>query len=277
MNHVGGVFNNTKIGTNTGVIANACGGTVNDSGILSSVELAPCIWSGAGGNDDWSNPANWVNGLTPAANHPILINGEGGKPAKVTVDIYLVVESQTLSVSAGDTLTVGRGRFPGISLTIKEQGGLLINHGTVFVSNYSRLQHDAPTAFNNKGKAHNACRGAVSASGVTGASVIQDACFWDSGGVTNNWSDAENWDADIVPNSNDAVLIRDTDGALTTVNLDESFDINSRGLLTVSDGQTLNIGPDVALRIADQSPGGSIWIDGTVNLNGGRIQNQNTG
>ena len=278
VNHVGGTLNNAAGGSSVGLITNACGGTITDSGKLSKVELVPCIWSGAGGNDYWSNPANWANGLVPPEDHPVLINSEGGKPAKVILDVYLTIQSKTLTISAKDTLTIGQGRFPGVSLTLKEPGGMLVNRGTVIISNYSRLNHDGPSTFNNvKGNVHNTCQGTVPLGGVTGAAIIQDPCFWDGGGVTNNWTDAANWDADIVPTSNDPILIRDADGEVTTVNLDKSFDINSQGYLMVSGGQTLNIGSGIVLRIADQSPGGSIWINGTLNINGGVVQNQNTG
>jgi hypothetical protein len=80
-----------------------------------------------------------------------------------------------------------------------------------------------------------------------------------------------------MPTSNDHILIRDADGAVTTVKLDKSFDINSRGSLTISGGQTLNVGPGLTLRIADQSPGGSIRNNGTLNITDATIQNQNTG
>jgi hypothetical protein len=80
-----------------------------------------------------------------------------------------------------------------------------------------------------------------------------------------------------MPTSNDHILIRDADGSVTTVKLDKSFDINSRGSLTISGGQTLNVGPGLTLPIADQSPGGSIWNNGTLNITDATIQNQNTG
>ena len=69
-NQVGAVLNNAVSGSSVGVIVNACGGTVNDYGSLEAVAPAPCIWSGAEGNDKWSNPAN---GLVPPDEHPVVI------------------------------------------------------------------------------------------------------------------------------------------------------------------------------------------------------------
>jgi len=103
-NQVGSVLNNAEGGSSVGVIANACGGTVNDSGSLEAVAPAPCIWSGAGGNDKWSNPTNWVNGLVPQDEHPVVIKGEGKSAANVILDINLAVESAGPSQGAWATL-----------------------------------------------------------------------------------------------------------------------------------------------------------------------------
>ena len=108
------------------------------------------------------------------------------------------------------------------------------------------------------------CRGSAPSGGVTGASLVKDPCFWDAGGVTSNWSEAANWDSDTLPTGDDPILIRDADGEITVANLDVSFDLNSKGSLTVAGGQTLNVTEGVTLRIANQSPGGSIWINGQI-------------
>jgi hypothetical protein len=122
-----------------------------------------------------------------------------------------------------------------------------------------------------------ACRGSAPPEGITGASMVQDACFWDAGGVTSNWSEAANWDSDTLPTPDDGILIRDADGEITEANLDVDFHLNSQGSLTVEGGHTLKIMEGVTLRIANQSPGGSIWIDGTLNIKGGTLHNHHTG
>jgi len=280
-NHVGATFNNAVGGSSVGVIVNACGGTVNDLGDLEAVSPAPCIWSGSGGNDRWSNPANWVNGLTPSHENPVVINGEGKAAANVFLDIDLVVQGWTLSVGAGDTLAIGAGG-PGadanVDLSVREPGGLLTNRGTIVVSNYSSLRRAAMATIDSAGGiVRIACRGSAPSGGVTGAPMLRDPCFWDAGGVTSNWSEAANWDSDTLPTSDDPILVRDADGEITVVNLDISFNLNSKGSLTVAGGQTLNVMEGITLRIADQSPGGSIWINGTLNLNGGTLHNHHTG
>ncbi|PKB71592.1 MAG: hypothetical protein BZY87_04910 [SAR202 cluster bacterium Io17-Chloro-G6] len=290
----GGVLNNLAGGSSTGVIIKACGGTVNDLGELGVVTPAACIWSGAGVDDKWSNAANWANDLVPPEDHPVLINGEGGGNAKVQLDINLSLQSRSLTLGPGDALTIGSGDNLGsVTLSVEQPGGHLINHGTVLVSNYSTLQSDPLATIENiTGAIRNACRGSASVGGIAGANVVQAACFWDGGGKTGNWSEAANWDSDTVPTSKDRVLI----GALTTgvsgatvntsfdptagvtgVTLDRSFDLSSLGTLTVGAGQTLNVGEGITLRIADDSPGGSIWINGTLNLNGGTLHNDKTG
>ena len=202
-NNSGGVLNNAAGGSSSGVITNACGGTINDSGALGTVILAVCIWTGAGGNDNWSNPGNWANDKVPADEHEVVINGEGSSSARVLLDIDLVLESRSLTVGSGDTLTIGSGTISTpVTLSVKGPGGVLINLGTVAIANYSTLLPDGPDNINNLGGAiKNACRGTAPSTGVIGAKVVQNACFWDGGGKTGNWSEAANWDFDLVPAS----------------------------------------------------------------------------
>jgi len=150
---VAGVLNNSARGSSQGPIINACGGIINDSGELGPVSWAPCVWSGAGGNDKWSNPANWVNGVVPPGEHPVLINGEGSAAAMVLLDFNLVIKARSLTVGAGDTLTIGEvgsGAYGRATLSVEEPGGLLINRGTVAVSNRSSLRRDPLAVFDNK-------------------------------------------------------------------------------------------------------------------------------
>ena len=278
-NNLGGVLNNLAGGSSSGVITNACGGTVNDSGELAVVVPAPCVWSGAGGNDNWSNAANWANDLVPPEEHPVVINGEGGGAATVLLNVDLALQARSLTIGPGDTLTIGAGAIAeDVTLAVKQPAGLLINRGTVAISNYSSLLPDPLATINNVGGTiRNACRGSAPFGGVIGAEVVQAACFWDGGGVTSNWSEAANWDSDTVPTSDDPVLIGAATAGVTGVTLDTSFDLSSLGILTIAAGQTLNVGDGVTLRIANQPPGGSIWINGVLNLNGGTLHNHRTG
>ena len=305
INNLGGVLNNLAGGSSSGVITNACGGTVNDYGELSAVVPAACVWTGAGGNDNWSNASNWANGLVPPEDHPVVINGEGSGNAKVILDIDLALQSRYLTIGPGGALTIGSGTIAGgATLAVKQPGGLLINRGTVAVSNYASLLSDPLATISNVGGIiRNACRGSAPFGDVIGARLVQDACFWDGGGVTNNWSEAANWDSDTVPTSDDHVLVRAattgvtggavnasfslgtigvTGGAVDTsfdfntigvsgVTLDTSFDLSSLGVLTIAAGQTLSVGEGVTLSIAGQPQGGSIWINGTLNINGGTL------
>ena len=278
-NNLGGVLNNAAGGSSSGLITNACGETVNDSGTLDAVLPAACLWSGSGSNDNWSNPVNWANGLVPPENHPVAINKEGSSNARVVLDVDLSLQSRSLTVEPGDTLTIGSGAIDDtVTLRVKEPGGLLVNRGTVAISNYSSLLVDPLATISNVGgNVRNACRGTAPFGRVMGAEVVQDACFWDGEGETNNWSEAANWDSDTVPTSNDPVLIGNLTNPVSGVTLDSSFDLNSLGILTIEAGQTLNVGQGITLRIASQPPGGSIWIKGVLNLNGGTLHSHDTG
>ena len=276
-----GVLNNSPGGSSDAKIINACGGNINDSGELGAVSLAPCVWSGAGGNDLWSNPSNWANGLVPPVEHPVVINGEVSAAAMVLLDFDLVIKARSLTVGTGDTLTIGSigsGAYGRATLSVEEPGGLLTNRGTVAISNRSSLRrYPLAVIDNTAGVVRIACRGSGPPNGVTEGSTVQDPCFWDAGGVSSNWSEAANWDSDTLPGPGEAVLVRDADGDITIVKLDISFDLCPQGSLTVAGGQTLNIAEGVSLRVAKQTPGGSIWINGTLDLNGGTLHNQSSG
>ncbi|MDA1129648.1 MAG: hypothetical protein O2913_13280 [Chloroflexi bacterium] len=281
-NKADGVLNNGSVGSSTGVIINSCGGTIIDAGNLGDVVSATCVWSGAGANPNWSNAANWANGRVPPPGHPVLINGEGGGNATVLLDVDLDIQSRSLTIGSGDTLTIGSGTAAkAATLAVKQPGGLLINSGTLAISNYSSLTIDPLVSISNIGGAiRNACRGNAPTAGVIGPQVVQDSCFWDGGGKTGNWSEAANWDSDTVPTSNDRVLLSvvAVTAGVSGVTLDHSFDLNLLGILTIPVNQTLNVGDGVTLRIANQTPGGSIWINGTLNINnGGTLHNDRTG
>ena len=280
-NQVGGELINSLTGSSIGQIVNACGGKVRDFGDLSPVYQSTCLWSGAGSDDNLSNPSNWVNGLVPPEDHPIVINGEGAGAANVVLDIDLSISSRSLSVGAGDTLNIGTGRPFGkgrASLTIKQPGGILTNLGTVVVSNYSSLKRDSLATIDNvSGTITIACRGSSPSEGVTGKTAVQDSCFWDGGGSTDNWSEAANWDSDSPPRSGDQILIRNAGGKASVVNLDKSFELNPKGSITVATGQTLNVLEGMVLSIANLSPGGAIWVNGTLNINDATLHNQSTG
>jgi hypothetical protein len=280
-NHMGGVLINSLTGSSIGPIVNACGGKVSDFGNLNSVHQSTCLWSGAGENDNWSNPSNWVNGLIPPLGHPIVIGGEGSAAANVLLDVDISISSRSLSLGAGDTLTIGAGRPFGkgrVSLAIKQPGGILANLGTIAVTNYSSLERDSLATIDNVSGAINvSCRGSSPAQGVTGKSAVQDSCFWDGGGSTNNWSEAANWDSNSPPRSSDLILIRNAGGKASVVNLNRSFELDPKGSLTVATGQTLNVLEGVVPSIANLSPGGSIWVNGTLNINDGTLHNQATG
>ena len=161
---------------------------------MGPVSLSQCVWSGAGGNDNWSNPANWVNGLVPPGRHPVVVDGEAGAAAQVLLEFDLELRSRSLTVAAGDTLTIGSGAIgKKVTLSVTGPDGLLTNGGTVAVSNYSILRRDPPATVSNAGgTVRRACHGAVDLGGFTGVVIVHDPCFWDGGGETNNWSEAAN-------------------------------------------------------------------------------------
>ena len=267
-NGLGGVLNNAAGGSSSGMIVNTCGGTVNDSGDLWLVANQSCIWSGAGTNSNWSNPANWTAGIVPPTDHPVLIDGESSGNATVILDVNQSPQNQRVTVEAGDTLTIGGG----VALRIRQPGGSLINRGTVVISNHGSMERDGSGFVDNtSGVIRKECRGHAPILGVTGNDVVIEPCYWDAGGSTNNWTEAANWDSDSVPTPDDPVLIGDFTGTGYVVNLDTGFDLSPDGILTVAPGQTLVIQNGVTLSSGFINAMPSIVVQGTLNIDGGTL------
>lgn len=72
-------------------------------------------------------------------------------------------------------------------------------------------------------------------------------------------------------------MIRSAGEKASVVSLDRPFELDPKGSHTVAIGQTLNVLEGVVLSIANLSPGGSIWVNGTLNINDGTLHNQATG
>ena len=264
-NTQGAVFNNDSGGSSVGIITNACGGVVNDLGELWVVSHQPCIWSGGGANDNYSDPANWEVGSVPSQEHPILIDGEAGGDAVVFLDVDLNIQRRSMTIESGDTLTIG----PGVKLWLKQPSGILINRGAVRVVNQAWMAKDPLATLNNlTGVITNSCRGIASTVGVFGNDVVNEPCFWDGGGSTNNWSEAANWDSNTLPEDGDVTLIGDLAG---TVNMDINVDLSQRGQLTIASGRTVVIseGATLSSSFALDNPKISIDIQGTLDVNGG--------
>ena len=273
-NAFGAVLNNVASGTSVGMITNACGGTLNDLGDLWLVGYGPCVWTGAGGNDSWSNPANWADGIVPTTVNPIVIDGEAGGDASVVLNVEVALYKQQLRVQSGDTLTIGDGG----RLRVRMPGGQLINRGTVVIGNYGWMEReDGGYVDNSSGVIRNECRGHAPILGISGQAIVFEPCYWDGGGATNNWSDAANWDSNSVPESGDSVVIGDFAGVGTVVNMDTDFTMGVGGSVLITSGQTLNIEDGITLQIAAWGGEASFTNEGTVNLNGGTLHNYGNG
>jgi hypothetical protein len=94
--------------------------------------LAPAqvSWTGAGGNSDWTNPANWSTGNVPGPAADVYIGSVNGVASKVTLGVTESVNS--LAIASGSSLTIWGGTFtPATSSTI---------NGTLEMDNTGVLQ-----------------------------------------------------------------------------------------------------------------------------------------
>lgn len=88
---------------------------------------------------------------------------------------------------------------------------------------------------------------------------------WDGGGLTNNWSDPNNWSGDTVPSSSDDVVfdstsskdaIFDTSASINRINVNTGY----TGTISIADGMSLST-----------SGGDSSQSDGTINVGNGTL------
>ena len=88
---------------------------------------------------------------------------------------------------------------------------------------------------------------------------------WDGGGLTNNWSDPNNWSGDTVPSSSDDVVfdstsskdaIVDTSASINRINVNTGY----TGTISIADGMSLST-----------SGGDSSQSDGTINVGNGTL------
>ncbi|MCP4856076.1 MAG: hypothetical protein GY903_16450, partial [Fuerstiella sp.] len=115
---------------------------------------------------------------------------------------------------------------------------------------------------------------------------LEDRCLlaaavWDGGGATSNWSDAANWDNDVVPATGDDVTI-DLTGSPYTVNLDvnialgqttehlSSFTLNSANATLSATGRTLTVNGGSNVTAGAVTWDNSVWA-GTGTLTVGAI------
>ena len=91
---------------------------------------------------------------------------------------------------------------------------------------------------------------------------------WDGGAGTNNWTDALNWDTNVVPSASDTVIIT---GSSVTVSYTGTSTVakvfvESNAQLTIESGATLTINGANTDSALETSPTGTIVNNGTVNI-----------
>ncbi len=98
--------------------------------------------------------------------------------------------------------------------------------------------------------------------------------IWDGGGTTNNWSEAANWSADIVPATNDFVTFNNT--STKNVTIDVSITVSGINVQSTYTG-ILTQAPGVSVTLAaggyNQAAGTFNGSDGTINISGSGVFN----
>ncbi|QDT04437.1 Pentaxin family protein [Rubripirellula lacrimiformis] len=111
----------------------------------------------------------------------------------------------------------------------------------------------------------------------------QTTFVWDGGGVTNAWTDADNWDHDLVPGADDIVVFNATSikdstfdaafaGSISEIHVDAGYTgtitqaraLQSTGDVFIADGSFDTAGFDIEFDSAMNLSGGTLTIDGST-------------
>ena len=89
--------------------------------LVATTTLAPtAVWTGAGGNTNWSNSGNWTGGVPNSASATAVITAPAASPITVTLDSPQTVGTLTLGSANGTAVTIsGTG---GNTLTMDNSG-----------------------------------------------------------------------------------------------------------------------------------------------------------
>lgn len=106
----------TAAGSET-ITASATGYT--SAAQVESATANPFIWTGAGGNVNWNNGANWSGGTSPSStSHYALFNSTCSSNCSPTINVSISVGGIRVNSGYSGTITLGSGN----SLTIDSKG-----------------------------------------------------------------------------------------------------------------------------------------------------------
>ncbi len=133
---------------------------------------SPFLWSGAGGNSNWDNAANWSGGIVPGVNDLAEFSSASGVNSDVTLNVNVDVKglrmntgyTGTITQSAGVTIVIGdrgwfqnAGTFLGSNAAITLNGNMTLNGGSyratsgTTTSEFNFLVNNTPTFTANNG------------------------------------------------------------------------------------------------------------------------------
>ncbi len=115
--------------------------------LTSQAGAQPIAWTGAAGDNVWTNPGNWTPTVVPGANNDVTIAVGSGPitiPPSSTARARSIVTSRTLVVGSSASLSLAAG------LTFNPDGGLTVNSGAFvdFIASQS-VSGNATITLNN--------------------------------------------------------------------------------------------------------------------------------
>jgi len=126
---------NSNISSNTGLIQNLNGGTFTVGSGNAPITITGDIWTGCL-STDWHTASNWLDGSVPTTSDDVKIPDVTNDPVIGAAAVAKTVQVQTggsLTINAGDSLTVN-GSFSSSSITQAVlNNGLVTNNGTLII------------------------------------------------------------------------------------------------------------------------------------------------
>jgi hypothetical protein len=197
-------------------------------------------WTGTTGN--WSNPANWDNGV-PNGNYNALINN--GQPSPFLVNLDLDATVANLSLDSGNVLNVLNGNYLNFQ---SSSGSTFTNSGTTILPSVGGITIASGNSLNMNGPGVVILSGPGSSiSGATGTEILQNSSTILGNGTISN-----------VQIQNAGLIV--SSGGNLLINARTNSNLSGFGNLEVTSGTTMTL----------QSPANGGWpiMNATVNDGG---------
>ena len=241
--------------------------------------MATITWTGAAGDGNFENPANWNPQQVPGSTDTAVINPAAAVTINVSDTVASLTTAADVTLTVGDyqTLQVGSG---GTLATFSNGGTLLLNNG-----HDVGLVLDAKTTSLTGGGTIEITNRAIQASAAGQVLANLNNTIAGSGSIGAGTLSLNNGAAGVIDANQSGNTLEINTGAATANNaglleatlggnlqIDTSVNNSGKGSIAANGGSVTFIGGTIAGGTLAASNGGTFYDSGTVTLNGGAAE-----